>query len=132
MTANEVRAGSQIRAARALLGWSQRDLAEAAGLHRSSVGYREAGARIRLKRDEYAVFRTFGTLQAAGATFSDEPLGVALQRPESASGAFRTASTRARRARTVARTVLRLRAAGTSADRKETTSRGPAREPRRS
>ena len=34
--------GRQIAAARALLGWSQKDLADAAGLHANAVGYWEA------------------------------------------------------------------------------------------
>jgi Helix-turn-helix len=33
--------GAQIRAARALLGWTLQDLADAAGLHRNAVGYWE-------------------------------------------------------------------------------------------
>jgi len=33
--------GAQIRAARALLGWTRQQLAEAAGLHRNAVGYWE-------------------------------------------------------------------------------------------
>jgi predicted transcriptional regulator len=33
--------GTQIRAARALLGWRQRDLAKAAGLHQNAIAYWE-------------------------------------------------------------------------------------------
>jgi hypothetical protein len=38
--------GRQIAAARALLGWTQADLARAAGLHRNAVAYWEAAAAI--------------------------------------------------------------------------------------
>jgi thiamine monophosphate synthase len=37
-----IASGAQIRAARALLGWTRQDLARAAGLHRNSVAYWEA------------------------------------------------------------------------------------------
>jgi hypothetical protein len=38
--------GAQIRAARALLGWTRQELADAAGLHRNAVGYWESSDRI--------------------------------------------------------------------------------------
>ena len=38
--------GAQIRAARALLGWTRKDLAKAAGLHRNSIALGEVKARI--------------------------------------------------------------------------------------
>jgi transcriptional regulator with XRE-family HTH domain len=38
--------GRQIAAARALLGWSQQQLAKAAGLHVNAVGYWEARTEI--------------------------------------------------------------------------------------
>lgn len=42
MEAPKFTTGSQIRAARALLGWRRSDLATAAGLHRNSVNYWES------------------------------------------------------------------------------------------
>jgi DNA-binding XRE family transcriptional regulator len=38
--------GAQLRAARALLGWTRADLAKAAGLHRNAVAYWEAKTEI--------------------------------------------------------------------------------------
>lgn len=59
----------QCRAARALLGWSQPDLAEASGLTRESIAHFERGARTPYPNN-LAALRT--ALEVAGVEFLDE------------------------------------------------------------
>lgn len=71
-----IETGSQIRAARALLGWTRVDLAKAAGLHRNAVGYWEAKAEI--TRRHFAGPQSGPRLiteafAQAGVTFLSEP-----------------------------------------------------------
>lgn len=61
---------SQIRAARALLDWTQPDLATAAGLALATVKRFEKGTTRRVSEDAIAKMRV--ALEAAGAEFFDE------------------------------------------------------------
>jgi transcriptional regulator with XRE-family HTH domain len=68
---------SQLRAARGLLDWTIRELAERAGVHHNTVYRAENGAT-----DGYAIDRMVRTLEDAGVAFTnhDEP-GVKLRKP---------------------------------------------------
>jgi transcriptional regulator with XRE-family HTH domain len=71
--------GRQIAAARALLGWSQEDLADAAGLHVNSVAYWERHEAIPSYRAPVACERIANALLDAGAeTFLKPSPGVRL------------------------------------------------------
>jgi transcriptional regulator with XRE-family HTH domain len=61
---------SQIRAARALVGWSQTDVASAAGLSVPTVKRAEADAGIRVSED--AMLAIANTLKKAGVEFIAE------------------------------------------------------------
>ncbi|WP_371055735.1 multiprotein-bridging factor 1 family protein [Rhodosalinus sp. K401] len=61
--------GRQIQAARALLGWSQRQLAEAAELSVPTVQRAEGAARLRASAEAHAAIRA--ALEAAGVVFLD-------------------------------------------------------------
>ena len=67
--------GRQIRAARALLGWTRADLAEAAGLHPNSVAYWENAAEIptRPSQEPHACRLIRKALRAAGLQISKAP-----------------------------------------------------------
>jgi len=67
--------GAQIKAARALIGWSQRELAAAAGLHENSVAIWEAKASITVPKygDGCGQRRIVRALTDAGVTFIAEP-----------------------------------------------------------
>ena len=73
-----ITSGAQIRAGRALLRWSQSQLAQAAGIHRNAVFYWErktafpAGAQ---NREPHAVQRMRFALEAAGSVVF--PVGIA-------------------------------------------------------
>ena len=58
----------QCRAARALLDWSQPDLAEASGLSRETIANLERGARVPHPRNLAAIQ---AALEAAGVEFID-------------------------------------------------------------
>lgn len=71
---------AQLRAARSLLDWSVRDLAEKAGVHRNTV------SRAETKETEHghAVVAMVRTLEAAGVIFVEENgegPGVRLRKP---------------------------------------------------
>lgn len=61
-------AGRQIRAARALVGWSQDDLAKAAGLHPNSVKHWEGREAI---QGGHAVDAMRAALEGQGVRFVD-------------------------------------------------------------
>ena len=61
--------GGQIRAARALLGWSRAQLAAAAGLNVNSITYWEATTVIFAKREPHACARIRQALHQAGVEF---------------------------------------------------------------
>jgi len=61
---------AQVRAGRALIGWSQTKLAAAAGLPLSTVEEFEAGAAHNVP--EWAVAKMQATLESAGVTFVPE------------------------------------------------------------
>ena len=61
--------GCQIRAARALLGWTRSDLAHAAGLHANSIAYWEEMDVISGRRPPHACTRMREALHRAGVEF---------------------------------------------------------------
>ncbi len=66
--------GSQIRAARAGLGWSQAELAGRAGIHAKAVAYWERmGAVSRRQASGWAPERMLVALSAAGVEMTAEP-----------------------------------------------------------
>jgi hypothetical protein len=70
--------GSQIKAARALLGWRRIDLAAAAGLHRNAVAYWEGQPRLP-RREPFACEKMRAALLSAGVvTVSTPAPGVCL------------------------------------------------------
>jgi DNA-binding XRE family transcriptional regulator len=72
--------GPQIRAGRALLGWSRADLARAAGLHRNSIAYWERETDIPTCTP-YACERIAGAFIRAGIeAFSQPTAGVRFRR----------------------------------------------------
>ncbi|MCV6597979.1 MAG: helix-turn-helix domain-containing protein [Mangrovicoccus sp.] len=68
----------QCRAARGLLGWSQTELADRAGVSRASIADFESGARNPMRRNLHALSQS---LAAAGVAFLDEEAsaGVGLR-----------------------------------------------------
>jgi transcriptional regulator with XRE-family HTH domain len=76
----------QIRAARALLGWSQQKLADAAGVSPITVKRLEASDEVFQARFE-TVMKVKGAVEAAGVVFraGEDGLihGVSLRRPGS-------------------------------------------------
>ena len=73
---------SQIRAARALVGWSQTDVATAAGLSVPTVKRAEADGGIRVSED--AMLAIANALKKAGVEFIEDNgggLGVRLRKP---------------------------------------------------
>jgi DNA-binding XRE family transcriptional regulator len=75
--------GAQIRAARALLGWTRQDLAAAAGLHPNAVAYWERHRVIPSPPDcelPFACHRMTSALKRAGVVMVPDPgPGVALK-----------------------------------------------------
>lgn len=74
--------GAQIRAARALLGWSQQDLADSAGLHVNSIAYWECQAEFPsgLYGEPVACRRIRHVFASAGVKILSDPApGVQLQ-----------------------------------------------------
>jgi transcriptional regulator with XRE-family HTH domain len=80
MTTNWVASSAQCRAARALLGWTQQDLAEHAGVARKTVADFEAGLRRLQVRTRADITRT---LEIAGIEFTwrghIEGIGIAAR-----------------------------------------------------
>jgi hypothetical protein len=77
-----IASGAQIRAARALLGWSRRDLAKAAGLHPNAVAYWERHKIIQGASSRFLPFaceRILRAFRIMGVVMVEKPgLGVAL------------------------------------------------------
>jgi transcriptional regulator with XRE-family HTH domain len=74
---------SQIRAARALIGWSQTDVASAAGLSIPTIKRAEADGGIRVSED--AMLAITNALKKAGVEFIEENgggPGVRLRKPQ--------------------------------------------------
>ncbi len=67
--------GAQIRAGRALLGWSRDELADAAEIHRNAVGYWEGRgpAAGPAAASSYALHHIARALRAAGIEFVCDP-----------------------------------------------------------
>lgn len=80
--------GAQIRAARALLGWHRRDLADASGLHPNAVAYWERAEVIppplpsgRWNREPHACKQMRAALESMGVILVAAPSpGVCLVR----------------------------------------------------
>lgn len=71
--------GSQIRAARALLGWRREDLAEAAQVHPNAVSYWEKRAKHPTRTESMACLRMRQALILAGVITVNTPApGVCL------------------------------------------------------
>ena len=73
--------GAQIRAARALLGWSQRDLARAATVHVNSIRYWERHHWLSLRLIESPTTgakQIVAALQGVGVRLTYDPVGVSL------------------------------------------------------
>ena len=69
-----ITSGSQIRAARAGLGWSQTELAERAGIHAQSASYWERqGAISRYRAQGRALGLMLTAFQSAGVDMIAEP-----------------------------------------------------------
>lgn len=84
--------GAQIRAARALLGWTRQELAAAAGLHRNAVAYWERAVAIppplpsgrRTSLEPHACRLIREALEHAGVAIIAVPAaGVCLRAPAS-------------------------------------------------
>ena len=74
--------GSQIRAARALLGWRREDLATAANLHPNAVSYWEKRAELPSRTEPSACKRMRQALAGAGIVTVNSPApGVCLMPP---------------------------------------------------
>lgn len=67
--------GAQIRAGRALLGWSREELADAAEVHRNAVGYWESrgAAAAEAASSSYALHHITRALHAAGVELVCDP-----------------------------------------------------------
>ncbi len=69
-----IASGSQIRAARAGLGWSQAELAGRAGIHAKAVAYWERMGEVsRRQAQGWAPERMLAALNAAGVDVVAEP-----------------------------------------------------------
>jgi uncharacterized protein RhaS with RHS repeats len=76
-----IASGAQMRAARGFLGWSQQDLAKAAGLHVNAIRYYEAqhGQRLHFSTaNGYGANRITDALRRAGLLLTFDPPGVSV------------------------------------------------------
>jgi transcriptional regulator with XRE-family HTH domain len=71
--------GSQLHAARALAGWSRRDLAAHAKLNRETIAVWERSSDATVRTMSACLDRAVAALAGAGVTFTDD--GVRLHRP---------------------------------------------------
>ena len=65
--------GNQIRAARAMLGWSREALAERAGVHPKTIAYWELRADPKRREGVTAPERMLAALRSAGIEIASEP-----------------------------------------------------------
>jgi transcriptional regulator with XRE-family HTH domain len=75
---------AQLRAARALLGWRQEDLAKASGVGLATVARIEQGKGV-VQGNFSTIVKLQQTLERAGISFIDDPaagIGVRLCRPD--------------------------------------------------
>jgi transcriptional regulator with XRE-family HTH domain len=79
---------AQVRAARALIGWSQAKVAEAAGVPASTINKFETGAPDRIANEE--VDKVRAALEAAGAVFipKDGGGGIGVRLREALEGEY--------------------------------------------
>jgi len=92
--------GAQIKAARALVGWSQRNLAQASGLHENAVAYWEAKSSIKHHRlhTSSGTSRIIRALASVGVSFIAEPgPGACIVPPTQFPSALKSAATRPNR-----------------------------------
>ncbi len=74
-----IASGSQIRAARAGLGWSQAELAGRAGIHAKAVAYWERMGEVsRRQAQGWALERMLAAFSAAGVDVVAEPRPAVL------------------------------------------------------
>ena len=80
---------AQVRAARALIGWSQAKLAETTGVPVSTINEFETGAPDRIA-NEAAADKIRAALEAAGAVFlpKDEGGGIGVRLREALEGEY--------------------------------------------
>ena len=80
---------AQVRAARALIGWSQEKLAETTGVPVSTINEFETGAPDRIA-NEAAADKIRAALEAAGAVFlpKDEGGGIGVRLREALEGEY--------------------------------------------
>ena len=73
--------GAQVRAARALLGWSQEELAQRSELNRRTIALFEEGKSVPYSKTDDRLRQTF---EASGVAFlnDDKRVGVILLMPE--------------------------------------------------
>jgi transcriptional regulator with XRE-family HTH domain len=75
---------AQLRAARALLGWRQGDLAKASGIGLATIARIEQGKGV-VQGNFSTIVKIQQTLERAGISFIDDPaggIGVRLYKPE--------------------------------------------------
>ena len=75
--------GNQLKAARSLVGWTQAQVAQAAGLSIPTIKRAEGASRLGASEDAVAAIRT--ALEAAGVEFIEENgggSGVRLAKPQ--------------------------------------------------
>ena len=65
--------GKQIRAARAMLGWSRETLAERAGVHPRTIAYWEQRADRKHRQGVTAPERMLAALKSAGVEVASDP-----------------------------------------------------------
>jgi transcriptional regulator with XRE-family HTH domain len=76
-----IASGAQVRAARGFLGWSQEDLAKAAGLHVNAIRHyeRQHGRQLHFTTATgYGANRITAALREAGLELTFEPPGVSV------------------------------------------------------
>lgn len=71
--------GNQLRAARALRGWQQRDLAEAAGIGIATIERMEASGPAVIESRDTTIAKVIGALEGAGVTFTGGELSLGVK-----------------------------------------------------
>lgn len=71
--------GNQLRAARALRGWQQRDLAEAAGIGIATIERMEASGSEIIESRDTTIAKVIEALEASGVTFTGGELSLGVK-----------------------------------------------------